>query len=124
MQCRETQVSPGHCPLDDSRNITPSLAATNTHARAHARTLFPAIRNGATVLLGTATSFPTLLAARIILGIGEAFSAPASYSLIADYFPSEGRGEANAWNSCSHGAGRRLSRTQALKAIHQGAFVD
>mmetsp|Transcript_98025 Transcript_98025/g.280449 ORF Transcript_98025/g.280449 Transcript_98025/m.280449 type:complete len:490 (-) Transcript_98025:1165-2634(-) len=53
------------------------------------------IWNGATVLLGTATSFPTLLAARIILGIGEAFSAPASYSLIADYFPSEGRGEAN-----------------------------
>ena len=47
------------------------------------------------MLLGTATSFPTLLAARIMLGIGEAFSAPASYSLIADYFPSEGRGEAN-----------------------------
>ncbi|CAM9631107.1 unnamed protein product, partial [Phaeothamnion confervicola] len=45
--------------------------------------------------MGMATSFWQLLLSRLVLGVGEAFSAPAAYSLIADYFPADGRAEAN-----------------------------
>ncbi|GMH40104.1 hypothetical protein BSKO_08008 [Bryopsis sp. KO-2023] len=34
----------------------------------------------------------------------------------------KGKGEAKAWSSCSHGAGRRMSRTKAFKAVPQGEF--
>jgi len=34
----------------------------------------------------------------------------------------KGKGESKSWSSCSHGAGRRMSRTKAFKAIDQGAF--
>lgn len=43
----------------------------------------------ATVACGFATSFSGLLAARIVVGIGEAALLPAAYSLIGDAFPSE-----------------------------------
>lgn len=47
------------------------------------------IWNLATVFLGMSNNFVQLLLSRILLGIGESFSMPASYSLIADYFPPE-----------------------------------
>ncbi|CAN0503817.1 unnamed protein product, partial [Ectocarpus sp. 8 AP-2014] len=47
------------------------------------------IWNVATVCLGMSDNFVQLLLSRILLGIGESFSMPASYSLIADYFPAE-----------------------------------
>lgn len=47
-----------------------------------------------TVLSGFATSFAVLATARIGVGIGEAASAPASYSLISDYFPKSARATA------------------------------
>lgn len=53
------------------------------------------IWSSATILLGVSANFWYLLVSRVVLGVGEAFSAPASYSIIADYFPVEGRGEAN-----------------------------
>mmetsp|Transcript_23973 Transcript_23973/g.31123 ORF Transcript_23973/g.31123 Transcript_23973/m.31123 type:complete len:469 (+) Transcript_23973:92-1498(+) len=53
------------------------------------------IWNVAIVIMGMSNNFVQLLISRIILGIGESFSAPASYSLIADYFPVEARAEAN-----------------------------
>eukprot|EP00210_Caulerpa_lentillifera_P001218 g1174.t1 len=34
----------------------------------------------------------------------------------------KGKGEPNSWNSCSHGAGRKMSRTKAFKAVGQGEF--
>lgn len=40
-----------------------------------------------TVLCGRATSFTTLLAARIGTAVGEAGGSPPSHSLISDYFP-------------------------------------
>lgn len=45
------------------------------------------IWNFATLCLGWSNNFVELLFSRILLGIGESFSMPASYSLIADYFP-------------------------------------
>merc|ERR1712150_19238 len=33
-----------------------------------------------------------------------------------------GTGESKSWRSCSHGAGRKLSRTKAFSAISQGEF--
>lgn len=51
------------------------------------------IWNAAVVLMGFSQNFWQLTVSRVILGIGEAFSAPASYSLIADYFPVESRAE-------------------------------
>lgn len=47
-----------------------------------------------TALGAAATGFWTLLLARIGVGVGEAGAAPASHSLIADYFPPERRGSA------------------------------
>ncbi|CAM9401026.1 unnamed protein product, partial [Sphacelaria rigidula] len=44
---------------------------------------------------GTCTSFNCLLVARVIIGIGEAFNAPACYGLITLYFPKSQRATAN-----------------------------
>lgn len=43
----------------------------------------------ATAACGLTTGFTTLLVARILVGFGEATLSPASYSLIASYFPKE-----------------------------------
>mmetsp|Transcript_11003 Transcript_11003/g.25795 ORF Transcript_11003/g.25795 Transcript_11003/m.25795 type:complete len:517 (+) Transcript_11003:648-2198(+) len=45
--------------------------------------------------MGMATGFPELLLFRLFLGFGEAFSNPASYSMISDLFPPEKRPAAN-----------------------------
>jgi MFS family permease len=45
-----------------------------------------------TAVTGFATSFATLLLARIGVGIGEAGGSPPSHSLLADYYPPERRG--------------------------------
>ena len=49
-----------------------------------------------TALCGMAQSYPTMLAARVGVGVGEAAGAPPSYSIISDYFPAEKRGLALA----------------------------
>ena len=64
--------------------------AADTRNRRNIIVLGMVLWNGATVATGLSTSFAQLVGARVVLGIGEAFSAPASYSLIADYFPAEG----------------------------------
>ena len=33
-----------------------------------------------------------------------------------------GKGESQSWQSCSHGAGRKMSRTKAFSSISQGEF--
>ncbi len=50
-----------------------------------------ALWSGMTVLCGMAQNFIQLFLARVGVGIGEAGSAPASHSLIADLFPPERR---------------------------------
>jgi len=35
-----------------------------------------------------------------------------------------GRGESESWNSCSHGAGRQLSRKQAFRVLDSSDFAD
>ncbi len=47
-----------------------------------------------TAVTGLATSFATVLLARIGVGIGEAGGSPPSHSLLSDYFPAERRGMA------------------------------
>ena len=42
-----------------------------------------------TAACGLASSFPTLFAARVGVGVGEACTGPATYSMLADYFPPE-----------------------------------
>jgi MFS family permease len=42
-----------------------------------------------TAACGLATSFPTLFAARVGVGVGEACTGPATYSMLADFFPPE-----------------------------------
>ena len=44
-----------------------------------------------TAVFGLGSGFAMLLVARIGVGIGEAAAVPTSMSLIADYFPREGR---------------------------------
>lgn len=55
-----------------------------------------AVWSGATVLSGLALSFAQMLAARALVGIGEASSQPAGTSILADYFSVRGRGRAMA----------------------------
>lgn len=50
-----------------------------------------ALWSGMTALGGTATSFVTLAAARIGVGVGEAAANPCSHSLLADIFPAKNR---------------------------------
>ena len=49
-----------------------------------------------TALCGFASSFVTLAAARVCVGVGEAGGSPPSYSILSDYFPKEQRGRALA----------------------------
>ncbi|MEO8752495.1 MAG: MFS transporter [Casimicrobiaceae bacterium] len=49
-----------------------------------------------TTLCGMSKTYPTMVAARIGVGVGEAAGAPPSYSIISDYFPAEKRGLALA----------------------------
>jgi MFS family permease len=49
----------------------------------------------AVLQMGFANSFTALLISRVVLGIGESFSGPASYSLIADFFAPAERARAN-----------------------------
>jgi MFS family permease len=43
----------------------------------------------ATVMLSSATTFGKLMGSRIILGLGQAFCAPASYTLLVHFFPQD-----------------------------------
>ncbi|CAM9310757.1 unnamed protein product, partial [Choristocarpus tenellus] len=49
--------------------------------------------NLAMVLMGMSNSFWHLLLAQGLLGVGESALLPCSYSLIADYFPTESRAQ-------------------------------
>jgi ACS family glucarate transporter-like MFS transporter len=52
--------------------------------------------SAATVLTGFATSFPFIMGTRMIMGMGESTSWPASNRIIREWFPSTERGFANA----------------------------
>lgn len=51
-----------------------------------------AIWSGATICCGLAASYPQLVAARMVVGFGEAGGVPPSYALITDTFPPGRRG--------------------------------
>lgn len=51
--------------------------------------------NVALALMGRCNNFWQLLLTRLLLGVGQALCAPASYSMIADYFPVGKRANAN-----------------------------
>lgn len=70
-----------------------------------------------TALCGVAQNYPTMLAARVGVGVGEAAGAPPSYSIISDYFPAEKRGLALALFSMGVPLGQAL-------AIAFGAQID
>jgi MFS family permease len=55
----------------------------------------------AVLQMGFANSFTALLISRVVLGIGESFSGPASYSLIADFFAPAERARANGIYACA-----------------------
>ena len=49
-----------------------------------------------TAACGFASSFATLAAARVCVGVGEAGGSPPSYAILSDYFPRQSRGRALA----------------------------
>ena len=53
------------------------------------------IWNAALAGMGSSTAFWELLVYRLVLGFGQAFSNPASYSMITDLFPPDQRPFAN-----------------------------
>lgn len=53
-----------------------------------------AIWSVATACCGVAIRYPQLVAARMLVGVGEAGGVPPSYALITDYFPPGRRGKA------------------------------
>src|SRR5689334_24014247 len=73
--------------------------------------------SGFTALCGMAHNYPTMLAARVGVGVGEAAGAPPSYSIISDYFPAEKRGLALALFSMGVPIGQAA-------AIAFGAQID
>lgn len=62
-----------------------------------------------TIGSGLATSFGTLFAMRVGVGVGEAALAPAAYSLIADFFPPESRGRAVAFYTLGASIGSAIA---------------
>lgn len=56
--------------------------------------------NAALFLMVRSDGFSYLLCWRLLLGLGQGFSNPASYSMIADYFPEDRRSQANGLFSC------------------------
>ena len=79
-----------------------------------------AIWNGALVLMAYADSFVLLLSWRLLLGFGQAFSNPASYSLIADLFPEEKRAQANGLFACGVYLGGGLASLSLSMAMAFG----
>ena len=73
-----------------------------------------------TAACGLAQNYPTLLAARMGVGVGEAAGAPPSYSIISDYFPAEKRGLALAIFSM----GVPLGQAAAIAFGAQPAFDE
>jgi MFS family permease len=53
-----------------------------------------AIWSGATIACGMAATYPQLVAARMLVGFGEAGGVPPSYAIITDTFPAGQRGTA------------------------------
>ena len=64
----------------DSRNLLTGTAA---------------LWSGATVWQASATSFNEVLASRIVTGIGQAFSNPASYTILSRIYPEDRRASVN-----------------------------
>ena len=83
------------------------------------------IWNAALFMIGYSKTYAEVLLWRLALGFGQAFSNPASYSLIADYFPEAQRAQANGLFACGvyarRGAGGRGggSRPRAPAAGHR-----
>jgi predicted MFS family arabinose efflux permease len=67
--------------------------ADRTH-RVNVLSLACAVWSVATTLCGLASSYPRLVVARMLVGVGEAGGVPPSYALIMDYFPPGQRGAA------------------------------
>ncbi|KAH8091617.1 sphingolipid transporter [Aureococcus anophagefferens] len=61
------------------------------------------IWNAALFMIGYSKTYAEVLLWRLALGFGQAFSNPASYSLIADYFPEAQRAQANGLFACGAG---------------------
>lgn len=64
-----------------------------------------AVWSAATALCGMAKSFTHLALARMFVGVGEAGSAPASFSLLADLFPVHQRARVFSVISCGSAVG-------------------
>lgn len=74
--------------------------------------------SGAIVWQGASNNFESMIGSRLLLGIGEAFLAPAAYSIIAAYFPAEKRATANGFYSLGVYVGGALSSVSlAVAAI-------
>ncbi len=80
--------------------------------------------SAATLCCGLANSFRTLFMARIGVGIGEASVTPASSSLIADYFPPEGRPKAYSVFLLGSSVGTGLSYLVGGLAIATASFLQ
>lgn len=72
-----------------------------------------------TALCGTAKSFATLFAFRMGVGVGEATTQPAGYSMIADLFPPTKRGFALSVFNLGTAIGSGLALFVGAQVIHE-----
>jgi MFS family permease len=79
-----------------------------------------AVWSACTVLCGRAINYPTLVAARMGVGLGEAGCTPTAHALIADYTPKEKRASALAFFSIGTPLGSLLGL--AMGGIIADAF--
>lgn len=74
--------------------VLPAGAWVDRRSRHALIALGVALWSACTLMTGLARSYPQLLAARMVLGIGEATTLPASVSLLGDLFTKRERGRA------------------------------
>ena len=78
------------------------------------------IWNAALFMIGYSKTYAEVLLWRLALGFGQAFSNPASYSLIADYFPEAQRAQANGLFACGVYARRGAGGGGGVAAARAG----
>jgi MFS family permease len=81
-------------PIAVGLSVIPMSLLIDRWSRVKAIFLMALAWSLATIACGLATSFPQLMAARLVVGLGEAAYGPAGFALIAYYFPSRLRATA------------------------------
>jgi len=86
----------------------PLARLADTRSRVKLLSVCLAVWSAATALAGVAQNFVQLALTRVVVGIGEAGGAPASVSMLGDYYTPENRSRGMSWYQLGGAAGGTL----------------